>query len=158
MAYDFPDIGYIEGSFCGPFSPEQVTKVERMAGVVVPKSFVQYCQSRNGGVPISASLKIGEDTTVIERFLCFISDYKSDPSDGLFDVGVVWSQIEDRLDEHLLPFAALFAGDYLCFDTGSETGEAVVFWDHERSQLDEPVTTPIAGTFTEFLGMLGQTA
>ena len=158
MAYDFPNIEYAEGSFCGPFSSEQVAKVERMADLAVPESFIQYCQSRNGGIPISASLQVGEDTTAIEKFLCFIDDYRSDPSKGMFDVGVVWSQIEDRLNEYLLPFAALFAGDYLCFDTSSETGEAVVFWDHERSQVDEPVTVPIADTFIEFLEKLGETA
>ena len=125
-----------------------------MAELSVPQSFVDYCSEYNGGVPIQNRIEVGDDRTVVERFLCFIEDYKSDPSAGLFDVGVVWSQIEDRLGEHLLPFAALFAGDYLCFDTSSNTGEAVVVWDHERSWTDSPVTTEVADTFAEFLGLL----
>lgn len=64
-------------------------------------------------------------------------------------------KIEDRLNEYLLPFAVLFAGDMLCFDYREGSRPAVVVWLHEESAADcTPVTKPVAANFDEFLSLL----
>jgi hypothetical protein len=65
----------------------------------------------------------------------------------------------DRINDYLIPFAVLFAGDMLCFDyenVDSETGGRphVVVWFHEESEEDAPVTQLVADNFDEFLSVL----
>jgi hypothetical protein len=63
----------------------------------------------------------------------------------------VWSQIEGRLNDYLCPFAALFAGDFLCFEYGDSD---TVLWDHEKSEEDSPVVIEVAPDFISFLKLL----
>ena len=60
---------------------------------------------------------------LIERFLCLLEDSEDDDENGWYDIEVVLSDIDTRLtdDEDLtginvIPFAVLFAGDFLCLD------------------------------------------
>ena len=97
---------------------------------------------------------------VIDRFLTILADYKND--NGWYDIDVIMSPIswrltanEDLIGVEMLPIAVLFAGDLLCLDF-RETPEAptVCVWYHEESGDFDPVTSTVAQTFTEFLGML----
>ncbi len=96
----------------------------------------------------------------VDRFLTILADYKND--NGWYDISVVRSPIswrltanEDLIGVEMLPIAVLFAGDLLCLDF-RETPEAptVCVWYHEESGDFDPVTSTVAQSFTEFLGML----
>lgn len=86
-------------------------------------------------------------------FLDLVKDSKTNPL-GQLDIGVVWSSIEDRLDEFLLPFAAVFPGDFLCFDFTKSDEPTVVLWVHDKSDEGAPHTVRVAKNFRAFVGML----
>jgi hypothetical protein len=62
--------------------------------------------------------------------------------------------MEDRLNDYLVPFAALGGGDMLCFDYENGGRPSVVVWLHEESRQDHPVTEYVAANFDEFLTKL----
>lgn len=141
------------GTIAGPPSTAYVKKKERMLGNPFDPAFLAFLQEHNGGVPKQRLFKVGRNEKVLERFLCLLPDYE-DNALGDYDIGVVWSDIEDRLSDFLVPFAAVFAGDFLCFDHEDANPPRVVLWNHDLSEEDEPSTVPVADSFEAFLGML----
>jgi hypothetical protein len=62
--------------------------------------------------------------------------------------------ILDRLNDYLVPFAELFAGNFLCFDYEGGGRPKVVVWRHEDSRDESPYTEFVAANFDEFLTKL----
>ena len=65
---------------------------------------------------------------LIERFLCLLEDPEDDDENGWYDIEVVLSDIDTRLTDdedltgiNIIPFAVLFAGDFLCLDFRENT-------------------------------------
>jgi SMI1-KNR4 cell-wall len=129
------------------------SRTEDMLELEFTEEFLEFLDRHNGGVPLTPNFRMGKNVKVIERFLCLVKDYKTRPL-GELDIGVVWSQLEDRLGEFLQPFAAVFPGDFLCFDFSSSDNPSVVLWVHDRSDEDAPYTVKVAKNFRAFLGLL----
>ena len=149
-----PLLEFKPGTTAGKFTKTYVKKLERMMGHAFDPTYLAFLSAHNGGVPLRRDFKLGQNSKVVEHFLYLVPDYKDDAVFGQLDVGVVYSQVDDRLGNFLVPFAALFAGDLLCFDHEEEGRPRVVLWDHERSEEDAPEVTLIAQDFDAFLGML----
>lgn len=132
---------------------DYVREVEEEIGVSFPESFLELMKVYNGGIPFEQYFDLSGNEKVIERFLSFIPNYKENEI-GCYDIEVVWSQIEGRLNDFLCPFAVLFAGDFLCFDCENREEPRVVLWDHENSQDDSPVLIEVAQDFDSFLKLL----
>jgi hypothetical protein len=130
-----------------------VCDVENEIGIKFPEIFIKCMNISNGGVPIKQYFELGNDEKVIERFLSFVPNYKESEI-GCYDIEVVWSQIEGRLNDYLCPFAELFAGDYLCFDCEGRDEPRVVLWDHELSDEESPVLIEVASDFKSFMSLL----
>jgi SMI1-KNR4 cell-wall len=129
-----------------------------------PKDFIDFMKQNNCGAPLDAyrCFDSSNNTKVIDHFLGLMENYSTNPL-GYYDIGVVWSQINDRmgiigdeLGSKMLPIVALEFGDYVCFDWRySPEAPEVVLWDHEQSRPNEPPHVElIAKSFTEFLGKL----
>lgn len=144
---------FVPKTSAGKLSKKYVRETEAMIGLNFEYTFLKFLEKNNGGVPKKRYFKLGNNTKVVDCFLCLIEDYQEHPK-GDTDIGVVWSQIEDRLNDYLVPFAALFAGDFLCFDYKKEGAPKIVMWDHEKSEEDTPKTYLVAKNFNEFLDML----
>lgn len=142
------------GTEAGELDEDAVLENEEMIGLDFPPDYLDFLREHNGGVPKKKYFKMEDNTKVLEFFLCMVADVEDDEF-GDSDVGVVWSEIEDRLNEWLVPFAAVFAGDFACFDyeKNAET-PSVVLWNHDLSDTRKPVTFPIADNFQQFLSML----
>jgi len=136
-----------------PFSDWRLAEVEVGVGNALSKDFVTILRTSNGGVPIKRYFYLGENDKVVERILSVIDYFKDNPL-GMYDIEVVWSQIEGRLNESLVPFAALFAGDFLCFDYSQQPEPSVVLWDHERSDEAAPYTVRVSDSFVDFVQIL----
>ncbi|PXX46787.1 SMI1/KNR4 family protein [Undibacterium pigrum] len=141
------------GSIGRPFSDDYVMEVESEIGIKFPLAYIDFMKHANGGKPIKQFFSIGSNEKVIERFLSFVEDYKNDEL-GLYDIEVVWSQIEDRLEEGVCPFAALFAGDFLCFDFQKGGVPSIVLWNHDAAARGNPCYQHVANSFDEFLTSL----
>ena len=141
------------GTAAPPFAIDYVRSVEKEIGIRFPASFIDFMMASNGGVPVPQFFDLGANTHVVERLLSFVPDYKTHAL-GCYDIEVVWSQIEGRLTSDLCPFAALFAGDFLCFKVGSDGEATVVMWDHESSDEGSPALIPVAQNFESLLRML----
>jgi hypothetical protein len=146
-------LGFEPETSAGKFTARYVRSTEEMINRRFTPAFLAFLKEHNGGVPKARYFKLGRNVKVVDAFLSLVPDYENDPL-GQLDIGVVWSQIEDRLNDSLVPFAALFPGDFLCFDHKGTRKPRVVLWDHERSDQRGPVTTPVADDFEQFLGML----
>jgi hypothetical protein len=136
-----------------PVDLDYIRDVEEGIGVPFPPSFIEFVKGENGGIPIEKYFDLDGNEKVVERFLSFVPDYKENDI-GCYDIEVVWSQIEGRLNDYLCPFAALFAGDFLCFDSEDQKETRIVLWDHEKSEEDYPVLIEVATNFESFLSLL----
>lgn len=105
-------------------------------------------------------LDVIDREVVIERFLPLLNNSLTH-SDGWADMGVVVTQIGDRLGiddtdfHYLAPIAALFAGDFLVLDYRVDADEpGISLWNHELSEEDTPSTDLVAESFPEFLQLI----
>lgn len=137
----------------GKVDRRSLRRTEDMLQLEVTDEFLDFLDRHNGGVPATPNFKLGRNVKVVERFLSLVKDSKTNPL-GQVDLGVVWSQIEDRLDEFLMPFAAVFPGDFLCFDFTKSDEPTVVLWVHDQSDEGAPHTVRVAKNFRAFIGML----
>jgi hypothetical protein len=159
MQPDIDDLGYGPSSLADPLDLRRVEKVENYlshapAPMEFDKSYLRHLTKYHGGIPKKRwvfSAK-GNDY-VIERFLNFV-DPKADKVRGEYNVEVTWGLILDRLNDYLVPFAELFAGNFLCFDYEEGGRPKVVVWRHEDSREDGPATEFVATNFDDFLTKL----
>jgi len=129
--------------------------------VELPKDFVKFMKTYNGGVPINRTFECNNHEYAVDRFLCFLKKPNNNQL-GMYDIDVTLTQLEDRLTDNedligadLEPIAALFAGDFLCLDYRKDRKNPnIVVWNHEESAELEPVTYLAAYNFTEVLKML----
>lgn len=151
-------IAYEEGTIIPNFSMEMVKRTERMIGLKLPEDYLKHIQEYNGGIPKTNQFRLPQSKRafLIRRMLGYIDDYATSKY-GMYNVGVTWSQVEGRLNDYLLPFAALFGGDLLCFDYDQNIANSapkVVLWAHELSDQNSPVTFYVAANFSEFAELL----
>lgn len=129
----------------------------------LPQALKDLWTTGHGAVPKENAFYQGARERMIERFLVLLDDPGSSGEIGWYDISVVVTQIGDRLveDEDLVgtdvvPFAVLFAGDYVCLSYKDvDVGEpSVVVWDHEQSEVGAPYLETVAKNLDEFLTML----
>jgi hypothetical protein len=149
------DLEYDPRSAAGPLDPQEVEQAERFVGMRFDPDWVAHLTRVNGGKPGKRNFDFGDNVKTVTRLLCIVPDFAGQrEGHGAFDVRAVRIRIEDRLHDRLVPFAALFPGDYLCFDYAGPGRPRVVLWDHEKSRPGAPHTDPVAESFTAFLQML----
>jgi len=127
----------------------------------LPTSFVAFIKENNGAEVEATTFDCDGRERMIERFLCILGDVQLNP-DGMYDIGVVLTQIEDRLSDtedligaDVLPIAVLFAGDFVCLDFRKDADNPVVcVWSHEESEYCDPVLYNVADNFADFLTLL----
>ncbi|MDM5186415.1 SMI1/KNR4 family protein [Bacillus sp. DX4.1] len=142
------------------------TLLERVEGnleVKFPSAFCTFIKKNNGAIPITKYITYKNNRYVVERFLCIL-DNRSENSKGMYDIKVVFSQLDERMisngdltSSEIVPFAALYAGDFVCIDyQKNQTSPEICIWYHEDSGEFEPVTEKIANNMNEFFEMLSE--
>ncbi len=154
----YPDLDYDLDSFAGVFQDDELSGLQEylhrtgLPRITFDPVYIDYLRGFHGGAPRKRYFKTAQGTHhVIERFLNFAS-----PNDLLseYNVNVTWSALCDRLGDDLMPFAVLFAGDYLCSDHSGSGRAHVAVWFHEESPVDSPHTEHVADSFEAFLALL----
>ena len=148
------DIEFEPQGCAGSVGYKELAYTERAYEFHFAPVYVRMLERCNGGVPSKMYFPVPGNIKVIERFLCVIDDIRADERHGRNDMGVVTPEVENRMSDAMVPFAALFAGDYLCFDAEDSDPPKIVVWDHERSRAGSPVTLPVAANFSNFLTLL----
>jgi SUKH superfamily protein len=149
------DLEYDPKSLAGPLDPKEVEQAERFVGMRFDPDWVAHLAQFNGGKPGKREFELGKNVKVVTRFLPIVPGFATDhQGHGAMDVRAVRIRIEDRLHDRLVPFVALYPGDYLCFEYAGPGRPRVVFWDHERSRPGKPYTEPVAESFADFLPRL----
>ncbi len=131
---------------------EYIRGVEDEFSIAFPPEYIELILNYNGGIPSEKKLILNNGSYVVERFLSFDPEYKTSIY-GAYDIEVVWSQIEDRLPEDVIPIAVLFSGDMLCIDFRC-ANKSIVLWDHEESDSENFKITLVAKNFVEFTKLL----
>lgn len=152
------------GSSLPPPSDERFLWFESVYRISLPTSFILLLKESNGGIPVANRFLQGCRERMIERLLCLLDKPSEDQVHGWYDITVVLTQIETRLtsDQDLLganviPFAALFGGDFACLDFRNSSALPVVsVWDHERSDDWMPQLEEVAPTLEAFEQSLKQ--
>ena len=154
-------IPYEPGSFAGDFSHDEMKEFETYIAREVPAfqydlAYVEHIKFFHGGVPVNKCLTtVSGKGQIIERLLNFLDTSASKNNKlSVYNVNVVWSNIEDRLGFHLVPFAELSGGDKLCFDISDPINHRIVCWFHELSDGDLPYTEIVGDSFADFLELL----
>jgi len=144
-----------------PPSGDRLRWFENSYRVELPADYKTFLATSNGAVPLSDTFEHGGNERVVETFLAIVDNPGAD-ANGWRDVTVVLSQLDERLvsDEEqggmdIIPIAALFAGDFLCFDfRKSRAQPEVSIWNHELSEELMPAMDRVAGSFTDFIRLL----
>lgn len=137
----------------GALTGERLASVQSAIGLLLPDTYLQFLRATNGGVPRLDTLTVYGRDIVIDRFLSIVDDYRNSDL-GFYDVEVVWSQVEDRLGDRLVPIATTFGGDLLCLNYSDKSEPTVILWDHEKSATDQPITYPVADSFAALTEMV----
>lgn len=152
-------IEYHPNSFAASFDDEELDSIwdhlswddlaDDFAPPTIDASYLNYIREFHGGKPITTYAG-GHH---IDRFLNFANPFAATELDRIFNINVTRQRIDDRLDDFVLPFAALAHGNYLCFNYNILPRPTVVFWYHERPETLDLV----AGNFDEMLSSLTST-
>jgi hypothetical protein len=142
---------------------EMINQFNEFYEIFLPKDFIDFLNENNGLIPKDIlTFQTNNNEKVIERFLPMLDKPNNYPMDGMYDIDVVITQIGERLTNNeeligmnIIPFAALFAGDFLCLDfrINSKSPE-VVMWDHNLSEEFQPSFEFISQTFGDFLSLI----
>lgn len=142
---------------------EVISSFEEYCGVELPEEYKEFLKLNNGAIPQTNTFNYGGREYLIERFLCLLEYPESDETHGWYDLEVVLSQIDTRLTDNenlvganIIPFAALFAGDFVCLDFRDNKKPSISVWFHEESDDFKPVTIKVADSFAAFLKMLSE--
>jgi hypothetical protein len=143
-------------------SDETIRAMEENYEIKLPNLFVQFLQSGNGGTPIQNEFRQGTRERVIEFFLCLLDAPADNETRGWGDINVVITQLDERLVEDedaygipIIPFGALFGGDFICLDyRENPENPSIAVWDHEQSEDLKPYLEKIADSFEAFLQKL----
>ncbi|TCO68981.1 SMI1/KNR4 family protein [Marinisporobacter balticus] len=142
-------------------SEERIESFEDYCGIKLPTEFKDFLRKSNGAIPVTNVFSYNDREYVVERFLCLLDEPQSDDVNGWYDIEVVLSQIDTRLTDdedlvgaNIIPFAALFAGDFVCMDFRNDNTPSVLVWFHEESEDFNPVTVEVAESINEFFDML----
>ncbi|RAS79934.1 SMI1/KNR4 family protein [Priestia endophytica] len=138
-----------------------IARVEDSFEIKFPADFIHFLSKNNGAIPITRFFKYKSNEYVVDRFLCLLDNPRENDR-GMYDIKVVFSQLDERIisDEdstgaELVPFAALFAGNFVCLDyRDNEKNPTICIWYNEDSGEFEPVTEKIANSVDEFVTML----
>lgn len=154
------DLAFHKDSLLGPLHLDRVHQFEewisRFNGVAIEldAAYLSHLAQFHGGIPRRACFKTsaGRERLVV-RFLNFQEEGERQAE---YSVEATYSLIAStRLGHYLVPFAELFAGDFLCFDYTIPGRPEVVVWLHELSgDEDGPSTEFVASTFDEFMDSL----
>lgn len=142
-------------------SVELIKKHENFWRLKLPGSFLDFIKVYNGAEVEGATFVCNNHSYAIERFLCMLDDIENNPK-AIYDMDVVFSQIEERLTDNedllgaeVLPIASIFAGDFVCLNfRENKENPSVCVWSHEESGEFEPVFYKIADSFTDFLEII----
>lgn len=163
MAAKEVDLGYNPRTYAGRFQEREARSLERWLRdcqsdrIRFDPAYLAHLRKHHGGVPAKRYFRTARGTAhVVERFLNFARD--DDAPAAQYRVANTWGLLEERLGTHLVPFADLFAGDFLCFDYARAGRPRVVVWIHEVSGPGEPHTELVARDFDAFLGLLSDEA
>lgn len=140
---------------------ELLLEKEKKWRLIFPMDYKDFIMNYNGGIPNEKTFECNKHIYAITRFLCILKNVH-ETQNGWYDIGVVESQIGERLTDNedligveVLPIAELFAGDYVCLDYRNNKGiPSICIWSHEESADFDPVTYKVADTFSEFIEML----
>jgi hypothetical protein len=143
-------------------SEARVRWFEKAVRITFPEEFRDWLGTANGAVPRDRIFMQGDRERLIERFLPILDDPTSDEIQGQYDIAAVATQLDTRLSDGgdriglvLVPFAALFAGDFVCLDYRAGGPQpSVGVWDHELSDDFAPHVETVAPSFAEFLRQL----
>jgi|SRR6516225_1060956 hypothetical protein len=154
------DLLYDPTTFVGPLNESEAKHFEKwlhesgQEEIHFEDSYLQHLKNFHGGKPGRRYFRTALGTDhVVERFLNFLPSGSNHPLEE-YSVEATWSMIDDRLGKYLMPFAELFAGDYLCFDFTKGGRPEIVVWFHELSQPNRPHTEFVSKNFDEFLNLL----
>jgi hypothetical protein len=154
------ELEFKPGSLLGPVDETQIkTFTEWFRANDNPEfkfdtAFLSHIRSFHGGVPKKRCFVTPSGRTrMIDRFLNFV-DCESDEPNSCYNIEVVWSQIEERLNRHLMPFACLFGGDMVCFNDEKPGRPTIVVWEHEKSAPRTPCIELVANDFDSFFEKL----
>jgi hypothetical protein len=154
-------IEYDPASIVPHFSDHEMQAMKAILSLDLPgfafdPDYVQHLAQFNGGAPkVKYFLTQTGRCMPIDRFLNYsATDQLSSPYLRSLNANVAWANLEDRLDQYLLPFAVLPNGDYLCFDYRNGMPPCVVLWIQERSDEDCPYTEAVARSFSAFIHAL----
>ncbi|OAB45512.1 cell wall assembly protein [Paenibacillus glacialis] len=152
----------IQNSILNPPSDERIIKIENYSHVKFPTAFIEFIKKSNGGIPVTNKFILSQNECVVERFLCILDNPKESEL-GDYDISVVLTQLDERLTDNgeligdeLIPFGALFGGDFVCLDYTVSQEPTICIWYHEESEELAPVIEKIADNINEFFEMLSE--
>lgn len=131
-----------------PTNEEQVSHLESITGLCLPKSYKNFLLEQNGGIPVNGVFGYGEggSSGVVFFGVCLPEKYN--------DILCNYEIYKDRIPEGLFPIGSDPGGNLICIDLESPAG--VYFWEHEKEgrSLSSNGVFKLSGSFDEFIDSL----
>ena len=129
--------------------------------VQFPEDYRAFLKQYNGVQVVENAIPTARNTWALVRFFCALNEPDQSES-GCYDLMVVESPIEDFLTDDedadpvkYAPIGEVFGGCFFCLDYHKgPKNPGVCILDVENSGEFEPVTYPVAKSFSEFLSLL----
>lgn len=129
-----------------PATPQDITRLEQVWGVVLPEAYKQVIATHQGMVPIPSTFQVRRGSDSMGPLLTLGPDARWGST---YCALSIHEQLKSLVPEGVYPFATTPGGEYLCFDYRGATGEPrIVLMTVEADLL------PVAATFTLFLQSL----
>jgi len=115
-----------------------ILKLKQYLNIEIPDKFLEFIKKTNASFPANDTLKIGNETYILNNILNFCFDSEND------NVYKIYENIKDEV-KNLIPFARDGMGNYFLVDLRNLN---VYFYDHENGQIKK------LGYFDEILEKL----
>ena len=141
---------------------ELIARMEKFYRIKLPKSYTDFLKKYNGARPNKRTISFDDETYMVGSFLCLLGDAKTKYEEGVFDIGVIITRIEEFLIEdpdmfgiNIVPILALAGESYICLDFRNNFEEPeICIWYFEHSREWQPFTRKLADNFNELLELL----
>lgn len=119
-----------------------IESVEHRLQITLPEDYKQFVLKYNGGYPNPNHFKVDGKVEIFNNLISL----DENEYDNIYEI---LEDLQDRIGDHLIPFAEDGFGNLLCFDYSADKN--IVFWDHEKNHGDFKELSLVCFSFSSLI-------
>ena len=119
-----------------------IESVENRLEITLPEDYKQIVLKYDGGYPNPNHFKVDGKVEIFNNLISL----DENEYDNIYEI---LEDLQDRIGDHLIPFAEDGFGNLLCFDYSANKN--IVFWDHEKNHDDFKEAPFVCSSFSSLI-------